>query len=227
MRLADIIGLRFQTALRNEINASTAKCPECGSTDTKLLNGKGCCNACGKTFESCGLNSSIRAAEKYIKTLDVKDQEGCDLDKGSADKTISRNIKKLMDKNVPQEKAVAIAYSKAGRSQEAVAIVAQMYRSGVVEAGGPGSGRRPGFGSFLDKVHDSKIGKRIGAFANFMTDHAEATGQASDHFKAADAHEKAAQDHLGMARQHRSTGAKLVSLGQRFADTVTGHPKAY
>jgi uncharacterized protein YdaT len=40
------------------------------------------------------------------------------LKKGKSQKTVSSNIKKLMEEGYPQKQAIAIAYGKAGRSRK-------------------------------------------------------------------------------------------------------------
>lgn len=52
---------------------------------------------------------------------------------GSSDDTISQNIKRLVDEGYEQDQAVAIAYSKAGRSKDEAASAVRACKNGMAK----------------------------------------------------------------------------------------------
>jgi hypothetical protein len=69
----------------------------------------------------------VGAQAKHIGDMDVKGIKA-KLEEGEDDKTISRNIAKLVKEGYDQDQAVAIAYKQAGRSIKSESMVTEHKR---------------------------------------------------------------------------------------------------
>ena len=58
------------------------------------------------------------ASKRCVNGLTQKRNNYMPLKKGSSDKVVSSNIKKMMDEGYPQKQAIAAALSSAGKSKD-------------------------------------------------------------------------------------------------------------